>query len=325
MPNSGAKPPAGTRLVFFGNERLATNVATDLPVLTMLVDEGYDIVAIVASDSGTTSRKQRALEVEEFAISHNIPYFSPKKLADVRDNLQKLQAQAGVLVAYGKMVPENIISLFPHGIINIHPSSLPKHRGPIPLEAVILDDSRETAVSLMALVRAMDAGPVYAQTTVELRGDETKQALADILGGIGSAMLRAMLPEILSGECVAKPQDDTAATYDARITKADGVLDFTKSALQLEREVRAYAGWPSSRAIVAGKDITVTTAHVEATNDSTRQMPSVGSISTGTDRKSLRIQTNDGVLVIDHLKPAGKNEMSAAAFIAGYGKTIETK
>ncbi|HPR09714.1 MAG TPA: methionyl-tRNA formyltransferase [Candidatus Saccharibacteria bacterium] len=316
MPNSGTKPS----IVFFGNERLATGVVTNLPILTMLLEEGYKVAAIVASDSGTASRKQRTLEVEEFAKSHDIPYFSPKKLADIYDNLQALRAEAGILAAYGKMVPESVISLFPQGIINIHPSALPQHRGPIPLEAVMLDGSSETAVSLMALVRSMDAGPVYAQAPVELVGNETKQALAETIGDIGSSMLRSMLPKIFSGECVAQPQDDAVATYDTRITKADGVLNFTKPAVQLEREVRAYAGWPGICTTIAGKDVVITAAHITKT-EGLLDTPGSAYIT----NKQLYIQTSNNALIIDKLKPAGKNEMSAAAFIAGYGKNIKTK
>jgi|JI10StandDraft_1071094.scaffolds.fasta_scaffold18539_9 methionyl-tRNA formyltransferase len=307
------------KIVFFGNERIATGATTTTPVLKMLRGEGYDIAMIIASDSGTRSRKNRELEVETFAREHSIPFYTPRNLSEIQNEIAASGAPIGVLVAYGHMVPESIISLFPLGIVNIHPSALPLHRGSIPLEAAMLAGETETAVSLMSLVRAMDAGPVYAQTPVTLTGSETKQTLADHLLEIGAETLRTVLPKILSGECVALPQDDSTATYDERIDKADGVLDFTKSATQLEREVRAYAGWPGSRTVIAGKDVVVTNAHES-------RVSSLESREAGVvfgDGKQLCIQSSDGVLVIDSLKPAGKPDMPAAAFLAGYGSLLD--
>lgn len=312
-PNFGLKP----RLVFFGNERIATGVTTDTPVLNMLLSEGYDIAMIIASDSGTPSRQKRELEVEIFARKHSIPFYTPRRLSEIHEEIAISGAAIGVLVAYGQIVPKSIISLFPLGIINIHPSDLPQHRGSIPIEAVILAGETNTAVSLMQLASTLDAGPVYANTPVKLAGSETKQALADHLLDIGTRTLRVILPKILSGECVALPQDDATATYDARIDKADGILDLSKSAVQLEREVSAYLGWPGSRTVIAGKDVVITAAHVAYNT-----LENVDNKSTFVANKQLCLRTADGILVIDSLKPAGKPNMPASAFLAGYGKLV---
>lgn len=313
MSTSGMKP----RIVFFGNERLATGVSTTCPVLTMLIAEGYDVVAVVANDSGTTSRRSRQLEIELLAKKHGIPFYKPARLADITPMLAALNAPSAILAAYGKIVPQTVIDLFPVGIINIHPSQLPKHRGSTPIESVILEGASETAVSLMQLVSTMDAGPVYAQAPVELNGNESKQQLANMLGEVGATMLRELLPDILTGSAVALPQDDMAATYDQRIDKTSGQIDFAKSAVQLEREVRAYAEWPKSHTTIAAHDVVITASHV-----ADNSLQTVDKKTIFVADKQLCFQTSDGILVIDTLKPAGKSEMPANAFLAGYGKEL---
>jgi methionyl-tRNA formyltransferase len=303
-------------IVFFGNERIATGVSTDTPVLRALIENGYHIAAVVANYEQSKSRNGRDLEVAKVAAAHGIPLLLPDKLSDIHEQLIGYQAVAGALIAYGKIIPQSVIDIFPSGIINIHPSLLPLHRGPIPLESVILDGSTKTGVSLMQLVKAMDAGPVFAQSEITLDGAESKQFLADKLTDIGSAMLIDLLPGILAGDIVGMPQDETAATYDERITKEAGLLDFSKTAVRLEREIRAYLDWPKSRTTLASKDVVITKAHVLADNEQkTMSKEQAGTVYV--QDKQLCFQTSDGVLVIDSLKPAGKPEMSASAFLAG--------
>src|SRR3569623_3509296 len=166
------------RLVFFGNERLATGVTTDTPVLRSLVAAGYEIAAIVvAQGEAQPSRSGRQLEVLAFAEEHKIAVLAPSQPAAILQQLTSLNAEAGVLVAYGKLPPRTILDSFPHGIINLHPSLLPKHRGPTPIEHVILSGEAETGVSLMQLSEKMDAVTIFAQETVALEGNETKQGL----------------------------------------------------------------------------------------------------------------------------------------------------
>ena len=305
-------------IVFFGNERLATGVTTDTPVVKQLLADGYNIAAIVANQHESGGRSFRQLEIANFASEHKIPLLFPKILSEISSQLSKLGAEAGVLAAYGKIVPSSVINLFPKGIVNMHPSLLPKHRGPIPLESVILDGSQLTGVSIMQLASQMDAGPIYAQSEVELSGQESKQDLADKLLDVGSAMLSEVLPGILNGSVVALPQDNSAATYDSLINKSDGQLDFTKPALRLAREVRAYAGWPGSRTSLAGVDVTVTAAHAVPTRVPNRP----GHVEIIKDEGNLMVNTEDGYLCIDRLRPAGKNEMTAAEFLRGYGDRV---
>ena len=302
------------KIVFFGNERLGTGLGTEVPVLRALIAAGYQITAVVVAqnDSGK-SRAKRTLEIVHVAEAHDIPVLSPPKLIEIKDQLSQLEATAAVLVAYGKMVPRSVIDIFPRGIINIHPSLLPRHRGPTPIESVILSGETETGVSLMRLEAKMDAGPVYAQRPVKISTDETKAALADKLITIGKDMLIQYLPGILDGSLQPAAQDSAKASYDKLIEKADGLMDFQKTANQLDREVRAFAGWPRSRANIGTTEVIVTKAHV---------IDSKGTAGTlWLENRQIGIHAAEGTLIIDRLIPAGKKDMDSAAFLAGYKPT----
>ncbi len=301
---------AGPKLVFFGNERLATGVKTTAPTLQALIAADYDIVSVVSHYSGSTSRNNRDLEIAAVAEATGIPMLLPHKPTEVTDQLAAYGAEAAVLVAYGKIIPQSIIDIFPRGIINIHPSLLPLHRGPTPVESVILEGPTETGVSIMQLVREMDAGPVYGQTAYNLDGSESKSELAKRLLEAGSALLLELLPDILNGSLQPIPQDEARATYDGLISKKQSWLDFNKPARQLEREVRAYLAWPQSRTEFSRKEVVVTAASVI---DGQGEPGSVWR-----DGKRFGFYTTDGILIIDRLKPSGKQEMSAEAFLAGY-------
>src|SRR5437868_14986711 len=162
------------KLVFFGNERLATGVSTDVPTLRALVGAGYQVMAVISSHSQGVSRKKRVLEIVDVAHAYHIPVHLPKKVADIKTDIAKLGAEAGILVAFGQLLPPEVIDIFPKGIINIHPSMLPKLRGTTPVETAILNGFTQTGVSLMKLSAEMDAGPVYVQSAVKLTGTETK-------------------------------------------------------------------------------------------------------------------------------------------------------
>ncbi|HMH30927.1 MAG TPA: methionyl-tRNA formyltransferase [Methylomirabilota bacterium] len=298
------------RILFFGNERLATGLSTSAPTLRALVDAGYDVVAVVVAQKEVgKSRKGRELEIVQVAEAVNLPALVIDDLAAAKDQLASYKAEAAVLIAYGKIVPQSVIDVFPRGIVNIHPSLLPKHRGPTPIESVILSGEAETGVALMSLAAEMDAGPVYDQQAIKLNGNETKQELADQLGEIGKDLVIKNLPAILDGSLQPKPQADDA-TYDELIDKEDGVIDWQKPAGQLEREVRAYLDWPRSRTSIGSTDVIITKSHVAE-----------GSGTPGTlliEAKQLGVYCGEGLLVIDNLIPAGKKEMPAQAFLSGY-------
>jgi methionyl-tRNA formyltransferase len=292
------------KLIFFGNERLATGVSTTAPLLQALIKDGYEICAVVSNFTKSQSRSARELEIEVVAKAHNIPLLLPENLGQIAEQLEDYQAQAGILAAYGKIIPQAIIDIFPRGIINLHPSLLPLYRGSTPIETAMLSGDKATGVSVMNLVAKMDAGAVYAQQEVALSGTETKQELADSLGKLGAKLLAQTLPDILDGKYLAKPQNHAKATYTKRIAKEDGILDWSKPVENLEREVRAYAGWPKSVTRVYGQKIIVTKAKVVD----------------GLIENELVMHNHAGFLQIEELVAESGRTMSGADFVRGYKK-----
>lgn len=263
MPN-----PSKT-ILFFGNEKLATGIVAEPLISQALINNGYEIEALVTGKE-----------------------------------IPKHSAKLAVLAAYGKILPQSVLDEFPLGIINVHPSLLPQYRGPTPIEQAILDGTTKTGVSIMRLSSEMDAGLIYKQKAIHLRGNETKAALASQLQALGAELLLEVLPAVLDGSLKPRQQPHPErATYCKLIKKADGQLDWQKPAAQLEREVRAYTGWPGSFTKLADKDVIITQASVATTKPD----------------KSLAIEAGDGnFLVIEKLKSAGKREMTAQEFLAGH-------
>ncbi len=297
-------PLTSKTLVFFGNERLVSGLArTDAPFLGALIEHGYHIAAVVSHHSEERSRKKRPLEVAEVAAEHNIPVYLPAKCADLADTLRAIRADAAILVAYGQIIPQSIIDIFPLGIINIHPSLLPLYRGPTPIESAILNLDSATGVSIMQLTAGMDAGPIYAQTRINLSGTETKFDLYHRIIDVSIPLLLEYLPDILDGTAHPTPQDDSAATYCHLLQKSDALLDPMRyTARQADARVRAHLGFPKSKLEINGHSIIVTRTHV-----------------TNTPSSACDIICQDGAyLSIDELiAPSGKS-MSAQAFFHGY-------
>ncbi len=297
------------KIVFFGTEDFS------LITLKALVNANLPVTAVITKPDTPKGRGHIMTQplVKSFALEHGITVWQPQRLTDIADDIKKLDSPIGILVSYGKIIPQSIIDLFTPGIINVHPSMLPKYRGPSPIEAAILNGDPETAVSIMRLSAAMDAGPVYGYTPLELTGTETRASLYEKLGEIGAQTLLKLLPLIINGEATDINQDDTLASYCKLITKKDGIIDWNKPAAQIEREIRAYAGWPGSRTSIIGIDSIITRASVVS-------MGHAAPGETKIDDNHLYVSTSQDWLEILALKPIGKKEMPAKAFLSGYNR-----
>lgn len=297
-------------VVFFGNERLATGVTTSCSTLKALIQNDYKVAAIVLHNESSTSRKQRKLEILEIAKDHQIPVLSPKKLSDIHTDLKELNAAAGVLVAFGKIIPQDTIDIFPCGIVNIHPSKLPLHRGPTPIESIILNGETETAISVMKLTKEMDAGPVFAQRTISVPSDISKQAFADTASEIGSKMIVQYLPDIIDGSLQPKEQDHSQASYDQLIKKSDGEIDWSLPAQVIERQIRAYKTWPKSSTKLGQHNLIISSVDVVKTSGAAGEYL--------TDKNSLTVYCGEDALSIKAVQPVNKKEMPIQAFLSGY-------
>lgn len=287
------------KIVFFGTEDFS------LIALRGLVESGHNIVAVVTKPDSKRGRNQKLTppSVKTFAQEHHITVWQPTKLSDISNSIQQLGDVAGVLVSYGKIIPESIIQLFKPGIVNVHPSLLPLYRGPSPIESVIKDGAKRTGVTIMQLSPRMDAGPIYAQMSHPLTGTETRPQLYETLASAGTAVLLSILPAILDGSLQALPQNENKATYCQLLNKQDAWLQLSVlTATQAERLVRAHLGFPKTKINLLGHDIIITKAHVSAES-----------------KTPLDILCQDGAyLSIDELIAPSGRRMDMQAFLNGY-------
>lgn len=230
-------------------------------------------------------------------------------------------SRLAVLIDFGIIVGQDVIDYFPLGIVNSHFSLLPEWRGADPITFAILSGQPRTGVSLMLLVQKMDEGPILAQGTFDLPPTITTPQLTSGLIDLSFDLLRQHLPAYLGGQL--QPTDQlayaqahglpTTPTYSRKLTKDDGQLDFSRPAAELERAVRAFIDWPKSHATLADKEVIITAAHV---GPMLAGSPTPGSARV--EAGQLVVACGNDSLVIDRLKPAGKNDMSAQAFLAGH-------
>lgn len=232
------------------------------------------------------------------------------------------KSRVAVLIDFGIIVEQKAIDTFPLGIVNSHFSLLPQWRGADPITFSILSGQSRTGVSLMLLVEAMDEGPLLAIGEYDLPPDITTPKLTEDLIALSYALLKDTLPKYITGKIKSASQEKVASvvgysdkpSYSRKLTKEDGILDWNKPADQLEREVRAYLDWPKSRTIVGGHAVIVTQARAEAGEGAAGALWRSG--------RNLGVYCSKGVLMLERIKPAGKQEMGIEAFLNGYGKDL---
>jgi len=306
-------------IVFFGTDVFS------IPSLQALVDAGYPIEAVITKPDARVGRGREVTppQVKQLAQSHGIRVLQPSNSAELFEVTSNLKSVYGVVVAYGRIIAPAVLERFSGGLINLHPSLLPKYRGPAPIESTILNGDKMTGICIMKLDAGMDTGPVFVREAVPLTGVETRPALHDHLASYGANLLAGSLADIIGGELTPVPQSaftDEPVSVTKLITKSDGIVDWIKPAVAIERHVRAYLGWPGSKTMIDGIDVTITAAR---TGDSLSLM---GTGETGgqpgtpfkTATGELAVITGYGELIIERLKPAGKNEMTGQAFLAGH-------
>jgi methionyl-tRNA formyltransferase len=286
-------------IIFFGTEEFS------LTVLEGLIEAGYNVAAVVTKPDSKKGRGQQLVmpSVKVLAAKHDITVWQPTKVAEINEDIKALGPVTGVLVSYGKIIPQSTIDLFTPGIINIHPSLLPKYRGPTPIESAIRNGDDKTGVSIMLLDADMDTGPVYTSQEFALQGTETRADLYRSLAVMGTDLLLETLPGIMDGSLSPTAQDNGQATYCQLLTKEDAVLDLTKlTAKEAERTVRAHLGSPKSKLTINAHTIIVTKAHVS-----------------DQQKTPLDVVCRDGAyLSIDELIAPSGRHMDGGAFLRGY-------
>lgn len=286
-----------------------------VPPLLDLIAAGHRISAVFTQPDKRKGRGQQVQKtpVKEAAERHQIPVHQPTSLKDpeVVAAIEQLQPDLMVVVAYGLIIPQNILDIPKHGCWNIHASLLPRWRGAAPIHRAILAGDQQTGIAIMQMEAGLDTGPVFHMYPTDIRPHDTGQSLHDRLSVMGGEAIVTCVNELLAGTLpAATPQDHAAATYAHKLTKAEAELDWQQSAQQLEQQIRAFNPWPGSQATIQGESLKIWAAETAAAANA-----DPGTIIKA-DKSQLVIQCGSAALSIKELQRAGKKRMSVAAFMA---------
>jgi methionyl-tRNA formyltransferase len=296
-----------TRIVFMGSPEFA------LPALRALAASD-EVVAVVTQPDRAAGRG-RSLKpppVKVLAQQLGINVLQPERLRapEAVAALRRLAPDLIVVAAYGQILRPEVLSLPSFGCLNIHASLLPRWRGASPVQHAILAGDNETGVTIMKMDEGLDTGPILAQRATPIAADETAGMLAERLAQMGADLLMEILPAYLSGKIQPRPQPAEGVTYAPLLKKEDGLLDLTRSAEELSRQVRAFSPWPGAFIEWQGAPLRIWRAR-----PSPEESPRPGIRLKVQGRAALG--TGQGVLILEEVQPAGRNRMSSQAFLAG--------
>ena len=307
--------PSPLRAVFMGTPAFA------VPTLVSLLDAGCEIVGVYTQPDRRSGRGRRLtpLPVKQAAIERGLPVFQPASLrrdADARQQLASLKPDLILVAAYGLFLPADTLDVPPLGALNIHPSLLPKHRGPSPVATAILEGDTTTGVTLMQLDEGMDSGPIIAQRETTIGVNETAENLTVRLFEMGARLLADTLPRWRTGEFAHLPQSEADATITRLLRREDGEIDWTRPADHIARQIRAYHPWPGTSTDWNGKQLKVHQA-APFDNDEDYATGTVLEIDLGIGQ-SIGVVTGDGLLLLQRVQPEGRQAMDIGDFTRGY-------
>jgi len=297
------------RIAFMGSPDFA------VPSLEALLDAGHDVVAVYSQPPRARGRGQREqpTPVHAVAAARGIAVRTPRSLRDpaAQAEFAALDLDLAVVAAYGLILPPAILEAPRHGCLNVHASLLPRWRGAAPIQRAILAGDRETGVTIMVMAAGLDTGPMLSRTVVPITGRTTAADLHDALATTGARLLVETLPGHVDGSLVPEAQDDAKATYAAKIDKAEGLIDWSRPAPEIDRQVRALTPWPGTWFEAEGRRYRV----LDASPASGREGAAPG---TRLD-DGLTIACGGGTaLAVTRLQPEGRAPMDAAAFLRGH-------
>lgn len=300
------------RIVYMGTPDFA------VPPLAAMVEAGLNVVAVVTQPDKPKGRGKTMMPtpVKEEALKHEIPVYQPEKVRaqEFIDVLEGLKPDVIVVAAFGQIIPKSILDMPKFGCINIHASLLPKYRGAAPIQQAVIDGEKESGVTIMKMGTGLDTGDMISKIIVPITKEETGGSLFDKLAVAGAELLIKTLPSIFDGSAAYEVQPEESPTpYAGMITKEMGRLDFSKSAVELERLVRGMNPWPSAYTYLNGKNLKVWSSEVlEGT-----EAAAPGTVLK-TDKKGIYVACGEDVLILKEVQLEGKKRMDADAFLRGY-------
>lgn len=298
------------KIVFMGTPDFAAGA------LEALIKAGHEITAVVTQPDKAKGRSKELQypPVKECALAHNIPVMQPVKIKtpEAMEELSRYEADIFIVAAFGQILSQAILDMPKYGCLNIHASLLPKYRGASPIQHVIIDGEQETGVTIMQMNAGLDTGDMLYKKSIPIEATDTYETLHDKLMIIGGEAIVEALPLLEDGVLVPEVQQDEQSCYAKLITKEMGNMDFTKSAVEIERLIRGLNPWPSAFTYYKGKQLKVWEALIEEGN--TEEKP--GTI-VEVNKNTIKVACGEGLLCIMSLQLEGKKRMSTHDFLLG--------
>lgn len=320
------------RIIFMGTPDFS------VPALKCLIASRHEVIAVVTQPDKPKGRGKEVqmTPVKETALTYGIPVYQPVRAREASfvEEMGGLMPDVMVVIAFGQILPKELLDVPRHGCVNIHASLLPKYRGAAPIQWAVINGDEETGITTMMMDVGMDTGDMLEKMVVPLDGKETGGSLFDKLSLLGGELILSTLDKLEDGTLVRTPQNHEEATHVKKISKTMGDIDWTMDAAAIERLIRGLAPWPSAYTRWNGKMLKIWEADVDRQSGSLRaagtdcglpgtpapcgaDVRSAGQVLEAAGG-SLRVQTGDGVLNIRSLQLEGKKRMDTAAFLRGY-------
>lgn len=304
------------RILYFGTPEFA------VPSLVRLIDSHHSVVGLVSQPDRPKGRGQRVhpSPTKAVASARGIPVLQPERIRDLPflESLAALEPELGVVAAYGRILPETLLSVPRFGMINVHASILPAYRGAAPVHRAIIAGERETGVTIMRLIRELDAGPTFAIRRRPIGPNETSVEVEQALAELGADLLLEVVDQIADGQAIETPQDDARATLAPKLTKAEGNIDWTLPAQAIHNLVRGLQPWPQAATRLGDSRVLIhRTEKVDTLPESVSTSLPGSVLSAGP--VGLSVACGGGtVLRILELQPEGRRAMSARDFLSGH-------
>jgi methionyl-tRNA formyltransferase len=318
----------GLRIVFFGTPAFA------VPTLDALLASRHHVVGVVTQPDRPRGRGHKTSDapVKARATAAGLPILQPARLKDqpFLDALDALHADLGVVAAYGKILTGAVLETPRLGMINVHASLLPRYRGAAPVHRAIIAGERETGVTIMRIVKALDAGPMLATTRLPIGPEDTSDEVERDLARLGAALLVATIDDLAAGRATETPQNDALATYAHRLTKEDGVIDWTWPGARIHNLIRGLHPWPHAFTFLRGTRLIIRRSEASDTSDTSDETGVSTLVSDTSDTSAepgtileaagdrLVVATGAGMLHISEIQAEGKRLMTTRDFLAGH-------
>ncbi|WP_028777025.1 methionyl-tRNA formyltransferase [Shimazuella kribbensis] len=299
------------RVIFMGTPTFA------VPSLLTLIEEGYEIVSVVTQPDRPVGRKKILTPppVKEVAIQHHIPVFQPEKirLPEGIDYVKEMKPDLIVTAAFGQILPREILEIPKFGCINVHASLLPKYRGGAPIHQALIDGEKETGVTIMYMVEALDAGDMINSRSIPITEEDHVGSLFEKLSLVGAELVKETLPALIQGKITPVPQNEDQATFAPNIKREKEEINWHRSAIEIRNQIRGMHPWPGAFTYWKGQAFKVWWAELVEETPEGKIPGQIWDLTPG----GIFVATASGSLRLADIQPAGKKRLAAGDFVRG--------